>query len=157
MRLEPAADPDAIYQLLVEAHDDLTAEQGRLVDTRLILLLANHIGDPAVIAQAVAAARDGLAAARSGLGLCSGSAARTVLPLICRTSSPSTEPPELDVEAVLGQDPVVDLQLVAAVLQHDEAVDVHVPARRCSPSAPGGPHRIFSSRSRNGLSASTST
>jgi hypothetical protein len=63
LRLDPAADPDAIYQVLVEAHDDLTAEQGHMVDTRLILLLANHIGDPAVIAQAVAAARDGIAPA----------------------------------------------------------------------------------------------
>jgi hypothetical protein len=62
LRLEPAADPDAIYQILVDAHDALTAEQGRIMETRLILLLANHIGDPAVIAQAVAAARAGVAA-----------------------------------------------------------------------------------------------
>lgn len=61
LRLDPAPDPDAIYQILVEAHADLTAEQGHMVDTRLILLLANHIGEPAVIAQAVAAARDGIA------------------------------------------------------------------------------------------------
>jgi hypothetical protein len=57
---EPVADPDAIYQLLVEAHRDLTAEQSRMVNTRLILLLANHIGDPAIIAAAVAAARAGV-------------------------------------------------------------------------------------------------
>jgi hypothetical protein len=63
LRLEPAADPDAIYQILVDAHEDLTAEQGHLLDTRLILLLANHIGEPAVVAQAVAAARDGIAPA----------------------------------------------------------------------------------------------
>jgi hypothetical protein len=62
LRLEPAADPDAIYQILLDAHDGLSAEQGRIMQTRLILLLANHIGDPAVIAQAVAAARAGLAA-----------------------------------------------------------------------------------------------
>ena len=62
LRLEPAADPDAIYQLLVDAHDALSPEQGRIMETRLILLLANHIGDPAVIAQAVALARAGLAA-----------------------------------------------------------------------------------------------
>jgi hypothetical protein len=61
LRLEPAADPDAIYQILVEAHADLTQERGHVVDTRLILLLANHIGDPAVIAQAVAAAREDIA------------------------------------------------------------------------------------------------
>lgn len=63
LRLEPATDPDAIYQILVDAHEDLTAEQGHLLDTRLILLLANHIGEPAVVAQAVAAARDGIAPA----------------------------------------------------------------------------------------------
>jgi len=57
----PTADPDAIYQLLVEAHHDLTDEQSRLVGAKLTLLLANHIGDPAVIAAAVAAAREGVA------------------------------------------------------------------------------------------------
>jgi hypothetical protein len=62
LRLEPAADPDAIYQILVDAYDALNTEQSRILDTRLVLLLANHIGDPAVIAQAVAAARAGLAA-----------------------------------------------------------------------------------------------
>jgi Protein of unknown function (DUF2783) len=62
LRLEPAADPDAIYQLLVDAHDALSAEHGRIMETRLILLLANHIGDPAVVAQAVDLARAGLPA-----------------------------------------------------------------------------------------------
>ena len=61
LETRPAADPDAIYQLLVEAHRDLTEEQSRDVNSRLILLLANHIGDPAVIAAAVAAARRGAA------------------------------------------------------------------------------------------------
>jgi hypothetical protein len=59
----PAADPDEIYQLLVEAHHDLDDEQSRQVGARLALLLANHIGDPAVIAAAVAAARAGVVAA----------------------------------------------------------------------------------------------
>jgi Protein of unknown function (DUF2783) len=62
LRLAPAADPDAIYQALVDAHDGLSAEQSRIMETRLILLLANHIGDPAAIAVAVALARAGLAA-----------------------------------------------------------------------------------------------
>jgi hypothetical protein len=57
----PVADPDGLYQLLVEAHRDLTEEQSRLVDAKLTLLLANHIGDPAVIAAAIAAARAGVA------------------------------------------------------------------------------------------------
>jgi hypothetical protein len=62
LRLGPAADPDAIYQILVGAHRDLMPAQSQALDTRLILLLANHIGDPAVIAQAVDAARDGIVA-----------------------------------------------------------------------------------------------
>ena len=62
LRLEPAADPDAIYQLLVDAHDALSPEHGRIMETRLILLLANHIGAPVVIAQAVDLARAGLPA-----------------------------------------------------------------------------------------------
>lgn len=57
LRREPAADPDAIYQLLIEAHRDLSAEQSRMLDVRLCLLLANHVGDPAVIGAAIAAAR----------------------------------------------------------------------------------------------------
>ena len=56
----PGADPDGLYQLLVEAHRDLTDQESRLVDAKLVLLLANHIGDPAVIAAAVAAARAGV-------------------------------------------------------------------------------------------------
>jgi hypothetical protein len=66
--LEPAADPDAIYQILVDAHDALDTEQSRIMETRLILLLANHIGDPEVIAQAVVAARATLAAPGRPLG-----------------------------------------------------------------------------------------
>jgi hypothetical protein len=62
LRLEPAGDPDAIYQVLIDAHDALDTEQSRIMDTRLILLLANHIGDPEVIAQAVMAARATVAA-----------------------------------------------------------------------------------------------
>ena len=61
----PAPDPDAIYQLLVEAHRDLSAEQSLEINGRLILLLANQIGDAAVIAAAVAAARQGVVPRRA--------------------------------------------------------------------------------------------
>ena len=54
------ADPDATYAMLVDAHRDLTEEQSRLVNARLILLLANHVGDPAVLEQAVRLARQGI-------------------------------------------------------------------------------------------------
>lgn len=54
------AQPDDVYNLLVEAHRDLTPEQSRLLNAKLILLLANHIGDAALLAEAIAIARAGL-------------------------------------------------------------------------------------------------
>jgi len=58
LRTEPRlAEPDELYAELVALHRDLTAEQARLVDAKLILLLANHIGDLAVLREAIAAAR----------------------------------------------------------------------------------------------------
>ena len=50
-------DPDALFEALVAAHRDLAPEASRRLDARLILLLANHIGDAAVLAEAIAAAR----------------------------------------------------------------------------------------------------
>jgi hypothetical protein len=51
------ADPDAAYRLLVEAHRGLPEEAHARLDAALVLLLANHIGDAAVFAAAIAAAR----------------------------------------------------------------------------------------------------
>ena len=45
--------PDDIYNAIVDAHKGLTDEQGRDFDARLILLLVNHIGDEAVIREAL--------------------------------------------------------------------------------------------------------
>jgi hypothetical protein len=39
------ADPDRFYQALVDAYEGLDAEQSRLLNARLILLLAAHLGD----------------------------------------------------------------------------------------------------------------
>ena len=50
------ARPDDIYQVLIDAHRDLTPEQSQAFNSRLVLLLANHIGDEGVIAEAVEAA-----------------------------------------------------------------------------------------------------
>ena len=55
--------PDEFYEALIEAHRGLSDAQSELLNARLILLLANHIGDPAVLAQAMAAARDGVGVA----------------------------------------------------------------------------------------------
>lgn len=52
--------PDDFYQALIDAHRDLSEEQSQMLNARLILLLANHIGDLEVLREALAAARDGL-------------------------------------------------------------------------------------------------
>lgn len=50
--------PDDFYEKLIEMHRGLSDEQSELVNARLILLLANHIGDPAVLREAMRAARE---------------------------------------------------------------------------------------------------
>ena len=57
------ADPDGFYQALIEMHRDLTPEQSQMVNAKLILLLANHVGDLPVLRQAMAKARQGVAPA----------------------------------------------------------------------------------------------
>jgi HD-like signal output (HDOD) protein len=52
------AEPDDFYDALIAVHRDLSAEQSRLVNAKLILLLANHIGDFAVLRQAMTKARE---------------------------------------------------------------------------------------------------
>lgn len=51
-------DPDLAFESLVEAHRDLTPEQSRRLDARLVLLLANHIGSVTVLREAIAAAQE---------------------------------------------------------------------------------------------------
>ncbi|MBR0664947.1 DUF2783 domain-containing protein [Roseomonas hellenica] len=64
LNLAPNLDaPDAFYEALIEAHRDLTPEQSHRLNARLILLLANQVGDLAVLREALAQARAGLAAA----------------------------------------------------------------------------------------------
>ncbi len=53
--------PDDFYQALIGLHRGLTEPQSALVNAKLILLLANHIGDPEVLAAAMAAAREDVA------------------------------------------------------------------------------------------------
>ena len=52
------ARPDDVSTALVDAHRDLSDEQCRAFDARLILLLANHVGDEAVLREALRAARE---------------------------------------------------------------------------------------------------
>jgi hypothetical protein len=51
------ADPDGFYAALMEAHRGLDDAASRALDARLVLILANHIGDASVLAQAIALAR----------------------------------------------------------------------------------------------------
>jgi hypothetical protein len=53
--------PDDFYESLIALHRDLTEGESALVNARLILLLANHIGDHEVLAAAMAAAREDVA------------------------------------------------------------------------------------------------
>jgi hypothetical protein len=48
---------DDFYELLIDAHRGLTDEESARVNARLILLLANHVGDIAVLREALNAAR----------------------------------------------------------------------------------------------------
>jgi hypothetical protein len=51
---------DDFYELLIETHRDLSDEQSTTVNARLILLLANHIGDISVLREAMQIAREGV-------------------------------------------------------------------------------------------------
>lgn len=54
---------DAFYDRLVSAHRGLDDAQSDLLQARLLLLLANHIGDLRVLDEAIALARQGVAPA----------------------------------------------------------------------------------------------
>lgn len=53
-------DPDGLYAAIIDAHADLTEAESAALNARLLLLLANHIGDAAVLAEALVAARRSL-------------------------------------------------------------------------------------------------
>ncbi len=55
------AKPDDVYQALIDSHRDLTADQSASLNAKLVLLLANHIGDAQVLAEALRIARKGTA------------------------------------------------------------------------------------------------
>ena len=51
------AAPDDFYEALIDAHRDLSNEQSQEMNAALILLLADHLGDMAVLREALAQAR----------------------------------------------------------------------------------------------------
>lgn len=52
-------DPDGFYAELLNAHEGLSDDDSIAFNARLILILANHIGDHAVLTEALAAASKG--------------------------------------------------------------------------------------------------
>lgn len=51
------ADADGLYAAIIEAHSGLSQDDSMALNARLVLLLANHIGDVHVLQEALAAAR----------------------------------------------------------------------------------------------------
>lgn len=51
------SDADGFYEALINTHQGLSTEESHALNARLILLLANHIGDMQVLTQALSAAR----------------------------------------------------------------------------------------------------
>jgi len=51
-------EPDAAFAALKEARRGLTERQAGELDAKLVLIPANHIGDPEVLAEAIALAKD---------------------------------------------------------------------------------------------------
>lgn len=58
LNLDPnITDPDGFYQELLGAHEGLSKEESDAFNARLILTLANHIGDRDVLRAALKAAK----------------------------------------------------------------------------------------------------
>jgi hypothetical protein len=55
------ARPDDAFRMVVEAHRELTEEESAALNTALVLILANHIGDPLVLGEALTLARHQIA------------------------------------------------------------------------------------------------
>ncbi|MCO6381834.1 DUF2783 domain-containing protein [Oceanicola sp. 502str15] len=51
------ADPDGFYAELIATHEGCSEDQSAALNARLVLLLANHIGDREVLREALSAAR----------------------------------------------------------------------------------------------------
>ena len=51
---------DDFYDALIETHRDLSDVQSALLNAKLVLLLANHIGDIGVLREAMQIAREGV-------------------------------------------------------------------------------------------------
>lgn len=54
-------DADAFYESLLDAHQGLSREQSELLNARLILIMANQLGDSALLQACIAAASQAIA------------------------------------------------------------------------------------------------
>ena len=54
------ADADGFYEALLRAHEGLSDDDSALLNTQLVLLLANQVGDSALLQACVNAARAAL-------------------------------------------------------------------------------------------------
>ncbi len=61
-------DPDGFYAAYIAAHDGLSDAESELLNARLVLILANQIGDRAVLLEALDLARSSFAKAASAPG-----------------------------------------------------------------------------------------
>ena len=52
-------DPDGFYAELLSVHEGLSDDESVAFNARLILLLANHIGDRTILSEALSAASKG--------------------------------------------------------------------------------------------------
>jgi Protein of unknown function (DUF2783) len=57
-------DPDSFYEELIASQHGLSDEQADMALAKLVLILANHIGDRQVLSQALALARSNTLAAK---------------------------------------------------------------------------------------------
>ena len=58
LNLEPnLSDPDGFYEALLKAHEGLSDKESVQLNARLVLVLANQIGDPATLAAAIEEAK----------------------------------------------------------------------------------------------------
>ncbi len=56
------ANPDGFYAELIDAHEGLSEDESAALNARLVLLLANHVGDRQALRQALNHASHGITA-----------------------------------------------------------------------------------------------
>ena len=49
---------DDVYEMIINLHKDLNKQQSETANQKLILVLANHIGDISILKEAVALVKD---------------------------------------------------------------------------------------------------